>query len=66
MKIDIITLFPEMLDGFLNTSIMKRASINNDVDFHVINPRDFTTDKHKTTDDRPFGGGPGMLMKPEP
>tara|TARA_B100001769_G_C22024463_1_gene550497 strand:- start:345 stop:1037 length:693 start_codon:yes stop_codon:yes gene_type:complete len=66
MKIDIITLFPEMLDGFLNTSIMKRASDNNYVDFHVINPRDFTTDKHKTTDDRPFGGGPGMLMKPEP
>ena len=66
MKIDIITLFPEMLSGFLNTSIMKRAASKNYVSFCITNPRDFTKDKHKTTDDRPFGGGPGMIMKPEP
>lgn len=66
MKIDIITLFPEMLSGFLETSIMKRATNNNHVEFNFINPRSFSKDKHNTTDDRPFGGGPGMIMKPEP
>lgn len=45
---------------------MKRAAVAGLVEFHIINPRDFTTDKHNTTDDRPFGGGPGMVMKPEP
>ena len=66
MKIDIITLFPEMLRGFLETSMMKKAVESNYVQFNIINPRDFTEDKHRTTDDRPFGGGPGMIMKPEP
>lgn len=66
LKIDVVTIFPQMLNGFLQESMMKRASAAGLVEFNVINPRDFTTDKHNTTDDRPFGGGPGMVMKPEP
>lgn len=66
MKIDVITIFPEMLDGFLGQSMMKRAAEAGHVTFNAVNLRDFTTDKHNKTDDRPFGGGPGMVMKPEP
>ncbi len=66
LKIDVITLFPQMLNGFLQESMMKRAAAAGLVKFNVINLRDFATDKHNTTDDRPFGGGPGMVMKPEP
>lgn len=66
MKIDVITLFPEMLDGFLGQSMMKRAAKAGQVTFNFINLRDFAEDKHRTTDERPFGGGPGMVMKPEP
>ncbi|MCC7300256.1 MAG: tRNA (guanosine(37)-N1)-methyltransferase TrmD [Verrucomicrobia bacterium] len=66
MQIDVITLFPEMLDGFLGQSMMKRAAQAGHVTFHGINLRDFAEDKHRTTDERPFGGGPGMVMKPEP
>lgn len=66
MRIDVITLFPEMLKGFLEQSMMKRASENGAVEFFITNPRDFTTDIHRTTDDRAYGGGPGMVMKPEP
>jgi len=55
-----------MLKGFLEESMLKRASAMGAVDFRVIDLRDFTTDVHRTTDDRPFGGGPGMVMKPEP
>lgn len=66
LKIDVVTLFPGMLNGFLEESMMKRASKAGLVEFRLINPRDFTTDKHHTTDDRPFGGGPGMIMKCEP
>lgn len=66
LKIDIISLFPQMLNGFLQESMMKRASTAGLVEFNAINLRDFTTDKHNTTDDRPFGGGPGMVLKPEP
>ncbi len=66
LKIDVVTLFPQMLDGFLQESMMKRAANAGLVEFNAINPRDFTTDKHNTADDRPFGGGPGMVMKPEP
>ncbi len=66
MKIDIISLFPEMLAGFLGQSMMKRAASAGHVEFHCVNLRDFAFDKHRTTDDRPFGGGPGMVMKPEP
>jgi len=66
LKIDVVTIFPQMLNGFLQESMMKRASAAGLVEFNAINLRDFTTDKHNTTDDRPFGGGPGMIMKPEP
>ncbi len=66
MKIDVITIFPEMLDGFLRASMMKRAAQKGAIELRTINLRDFTHDKHQTTDDRPFGGGPGMVMKAEP
>jgi tRNA (guanine37-N1)-methyltransferase len=66
LKIDIISLFPQMLNGFLQESMMKRATAAGLVEFNAINLRDFATDKHNTTDDRPFGGGPGMVLKPEP
>ena len=66
MQIDVITIFPGMLDGFLGESMMKRATKLGAVNFRAINLRDFTFDRHRTTDDRPFGGGPGMVMKPEP
>lgn len=55
-----------MLDGFLRASMMKRAAQKGALDLRTVNLRDFATDKHQTTDDRPFGGGPGMVMKPEP
>ena len=66
LRIDIITLFPDMLTGFLDQSMMKRASDLGAVAFRVVDLRDFTTDRHRTADDRPFGGGPGMVLKPEP
>ncbi len=66
MKIDVITIFPEMLDGFLGQSMMKRAAEAGHVTFNFINLRDFAEDKHHKTDERPFGGGPGMVMKVEP
>jgi len=66
LEIDVVTIFPQMLNGFLQESMMKRASEAGLVEFRMVNPRDFTIDKHNSTDDRPFGGGPGMVMKPEP
>jgi tRNA (guanine37-N1)-methyltransferase len=66
LKIDVITIFPQMLNGFLQESMMKRATAAGLVEFRSINLRDFATDKHQKTDDRPFGGGPGMVMKVEP
>jgi len=66
LAIDVITIFPAMLDGFLGQSMMKRAVKLGAATFRAIDLRDFTTDKHRTTDDRPYGGGPGMVMKPEP
>jgi len=66
LAIDVITIFPRMLDGFLNESMLKRASKQGAVRFRTIDLRDFTHDVHRTTDDKPYGGGPGMLMKPEP
>jgi tRNA (guanine37-N1)-methyltransferase len=66
LQIDVITIFPEMLDGFLGASMMKRAAQMGAVQFRAVNLRDFTTDAHRTTDDRPFGGGPGMVLKCEP
>lgn len=66
MKIDILTLFPEMFEGFLNTSIIKRARDNNYVDIKIHNIRDYSTDKHKRVDDYPYGGGAGMVLMCEP
>lgn len=66
MKIDILTLFPEMFDGFLNTSIIKRAIDNKYVDIKVHNFRDYSLDKHKRVDDYPYGGGAGMVLMCEP
>jgi tRNA (guanine37-N1)-methyltransferase len=66
MKIDIVTLFPEICCAPLSESIMKRAQKNGIVDLHIHNLRDWTTDKHHVADDAPFGGGQGMVMKPEP
>lgn len=66
MKIDIVTLFPEICRAPLSESIMKRAQEKGIVELHVHNLRDWTTDKHHVVDDAPFGGGQGMVMKPEP
>ena len=66
MKIDVLTLFPAMFAGPLDESIVKRARETGLVDLKIHNLRDWTHDRHKTVDDRPFGGGPGMLLKPEP
>jgi tRNA (guanine37-N1)-methyltransferase len=66
MKIDILTLFPEICRAPLNESIMKRAQDKGIIDLRIHNLRDWTTDKHHTVDDVPFGGGQGMVMKPEP
>jgi len=66
LHIDIITIFPPMVRGFLDESIMKRAAQQAAVTFRVINLRDFTDDRHQTVDDRPYGGGPGMILKAEP
>ena len=66
MKIDIVTLFPEICRAPLGESIMKRAQQNGIVDLSIHNLRDWTTDKHHVADDAPFGGGQGMVMKPEP
>jgi tRNA (guanine37-N1)-methyltransferase len=66
LRIDFVTLFPEMVLPALDHSILRRAAQAGIVAFGATNPRDFTTDKHRTVDDTPFGGGPGMLMKIEP
>lgn len=66
MKIDVLTLFPEMFVGPLDVSIIKRARSAGRLDLRVHNLRDYTHDRHKTVDDKPFGGGPGMVLKPEP
>jgi tRNA (guanine37-N1)-methyltransferase len=66
MKIDVLTLFPAMFAGPLDESIIMRARRAGLLDLNVHNLRDYAHDRHKTVDDRPFGGGPGMLLKPEP
>jgi|SRR5207302_4315166 len=66
MKIDILTLFPEICRAPLSESMMKRAQENRIIDLRVHNLRDWATDKHHIVDDAPFGGGQGMVMKPEP
>jgi tRNA (guanine37-N1)-methyltransferase len=66
MRIDLLTLFPEFFDSPLNQSMLRRAQAMGKVSFRVLNLRDYAHDRHKVADDRPFGGGPGMVMKPEP
>jgi tRNA (guanine37-N1)-methyltransferase len=66
VKIDVLTLFPAMFAGPLDESIIKRARETGLLDLKIHQLRDYTHDRHKTVDDRPFGGGPGMLLKPEP
>ncbi|MCS7249150.1 MAG: tRNA (guanosine(37)-N1)-methyltransferase TrmD [Anaerolineales bacterium] len=66
MRFDIFTLFPEVLKPYLQTSILQRAQQRGLIEVHLHNIRDYATDKHRITDDEPYGGGGGMVMKPEP
>jgi tRNA (guanine37-N1)-methyltransferase len=66
MKYTVLTLFPEITDAFFATSIMAKAIARGIIGYRAINIRDFAFDRHKTCDDAPYGGGPGMLMLPEP
>jgi len=66
MKCDVLTLFPEIINAYLKESILKRAQEKGLLEVKVHNIRDFAIDRHKTVDDYPFGGGPGMVLKPEP
>jgi len=66
MKCDVLTIFPEIFTSYLNESIMKRARSKDLLDVRLYNIRDFTSDAHRTVDDAPFGGGAGMVFKPEP
>ena len=65
-RIDILTIFPEMFEGFLNTSIIARAIKNKQIEINVHNFRDYSLDKHKRVDDYPYGGGAGMVLMCEP
>lgn len=66
IRYDVLTLFPEMFAGWLESSIIKKAHDQGLIETHMINFRDFATDKHRTVDDTPYGGGDGMVLKPEP
>jgi tRNA (guanine37-N1)-methyltransferase len=66
MQFDVITLFPEMFDAITQYGVTRRAAEQGKFVLHTWNPRDFTSDKHRSVDDRPYGGGPGMLMLAEP
>lgn len=66
MKVDVLTLFPGMFTGPLDESIVRRARDAGILDLTIHDLRDYTHDRHRTVDDKPFGGGPGMLLKPEP
>jgi tRNA (guanine37-N1)-methyltransferase len=66
MIINVLTLFPEMIEPVVNSSIIGRAQSNGQLSIRLLNIRDFTLDKHKKTDDTPFGGGAGMVLSPEP
>ncbi|MEW6264721.1 MAG: tRNA (guanosine(37)-N1)-methyltransferase TrmD [Thermodesulfobacteriota bacterium] len=66
MRFDLVTLFPDIFDSFLRESLIGKALAKKAFEVQVIGIRDFTTDRHRTADDRPFGGGPGMVLKPEP
>lgn len=66
MRIDVITLFPDMVDNVARFGITGRAAESGKLDVRTWNPRDYASDRHRTVDDRPYGGGPGMVMKVEP
>src|ERR1700730_16386916 len=66
MRFDVLTLFPDIFQGYLSQSILKLALDRGLVQIHLWNIRDWATGKHKSVDDRPFGGGPGMVLMPEP
>jgi len=66
MRFDVVTLFPEMVESVASMGVLGRAVKNGTLQLKSWNPRDYTQDKHRTVDDRPYGGGPGMLMKVEP
>ena len=66
MKFTVLTIFPEMIASFRQHGIIRRAIEGNKISVSALNIRDFTTDRHQVTDDRPYGGGSGMIMKPEP
>ncbi len=66
MRITVVTLFPEFFASPLSVGLIHRAQTRGLVDFHCVDPRDFTTDRHRTVDDSAYGGGPGMILRPEP
>lgn len=66
MRFDVITLFPDMVDAVMGHGVLGRAAEQGLVELVTWNPRDYATDRHRTVDDRPYGGGPGMVMKVEP
>ncbi|KYH32075.1 tRNA (guanosine(37)-N1)-methyltransferase TrmD [Neomoorella mulderi] len=66
MRVDVLTIFPEMFTGFLNTSIIKRAREQGHLTVNLVDIRDYARNKHRSVDDYPFGGGPGMVMQAEP
>ena len=66
MKCDVLTLFPDIINAYLKESILKRAQEKKLIEVKIYNIRDFASDKHKIVDDYPYGGGPGMVLKPEP
>ncbi|MCM3110175.1 tRNA (guanosine(37)-N1)-methyltransferase TrmD [Lederbergia lenta] len=66
MRIDILTLFPEMFTGVFGSSILKNAAEKEAASYHITNFRDYSDNKHKTVDDYPYGGGAGMVLKPQP
>ena len=66
LRINVVTIFPEFFGGPLTLSIPSRAAAAGSVQYNIVDLRDFTHDKHRTVDDAPYGGGPGMVMKPQP
>jgi tRNA (guanine37-N1)-methyltransferase len=66
LEVHLLTLFPEAVQGYLDSSILGRAQTAGHLKVHLVDFRQFSKDKHRTVDDRPFGGGPGMVLKPEP
>lgn len=66
MNVNVVTIFPELIEGYARAGLLRRAIESHTLQVATVNPRDFTTDVHRSVDDAPFGGGAGMLMKPQP